>query len=449
MLTDGVVLGKISSRWEKGGLFSSRWENQIGHWCVNYYNKYNKAPNKSIETIFDQWAADDSHDKATVELIERFLSGLSEEYTKKGRQKINPDHLVDVASDLFNKVRLRQLVEEVQGEVDAGAVKKALDKITNYRKFEIGIGSAVDVLSDFGVLKSAFDQRGEVLVTYPGAAGEFFGESLERDGLLAFMAGEKVGKTFWLVDLAWRAMLQGRRVAFFEVGDMSERQLLLRFGTRAAKHPSRKKSLTFKYPTRMDPDDPPKVHHKVMTFSDVLDFETTKTALVKLGERLGDTTLLRQSTHANDTITVNGIRSILDDWNRGTQAWSPDVVVIDYADLIAPVNGTAETRDQINKTWKGMRALSQELHVLVATATQAKAESYKAETLSKSHFSDDKRKLAHATAIVGLNQTPTEKENGVMRLNWIVLREDDFSIEKCVHVAGCLAVANPCIHSSF
>jgi hypothetical protein len=39
-----------------------------------------------------------------------------------------------------------------------------------------------------------------------------------------------------------------------------------------------------------------------------------------------------------------------------------------------------------------------------------------------------------------LNQTDEEKEIGVMRLNWIVLRENAFNSKHCLWVGQCLAL---------
>ena len=56
--------------------------------------------------------------------------------------------------------------------------------------------------------------------------------------------------------------------------------------------------------------------------------------------------------------------------------------------------------NQINTTWKQLRALSQDRHCLVVTATQANAGSYTREApMDRRSFSEDKRKLAHATGI--------------------------------------------------
>jgi hypothetical protein len=83
------------------------------------------------------------------------------------------------------------------------------------------------------------------------------------------------------------------------------------------------------------------------------------------------------------------------------------------------------------------------------TASQADANSYDASVQTRKNFSEDKRKLSHVNGVVGINVRDKEKEMGVMRLNWVVLREGEFSNRKCVYVAGNLAIANPVTCSSF
>jgi replicative DNA helicase len=157
--------------------------------------------------------------------------------------------------------------------------------------------------------------------------------------------------------------------------------------------------------------------------------------------------LLRLSCHPNSSITIEQIRSTTLAWSL--QGWTPDLVVIDYADILAPCNGHAETRDQINETWKRMRRLSQELHCCVVTATQADAASYSADNLDMTNFSEDKRKFAHVTAMVGINQNGEEKTKQIQRLNYLVLRDSEFTSEKQVVIANALKIAHPTVCSSF
>jgi replicative DNA helicase len=144
---------------------------------------------------------------------------------------------------------------------------------------------------------------------------------------------------------------------------------------------------------------------------------------------------------------MRDIKNQADQWCQ--EGWVPDVVVIDYADILAPMHSTDEGREQINKTWKAMRALSQSGHALVATATQSSAKGYSANILTRKEFSDDKRKMAHVTAMIGINISEEEKENGLMRLNYIVLRDDEFVSTKCIHVASAIDLMNPAVKSIF
>jgi replicative DNA helicase len=149
--------------------------------------------------------------------------------------------------------------------------------------------------------------------------------------------------------------------------------------------------------------------------------------------------------HPNNSINVRGIESLLDVWER--DGWIPDVIVIDYADLLLPPNNKVDKRFQIDDTWKQLRGLSQSRHCLVLTATQADASSYRTKILGKSNFSESKTKLGHTTGIVGINVTPAEKEMQVRRLNWIVLRDADYNELECLYIAGCLGICRPMIMS--
>jgi hypothetical protein len=154
-------------------------------------------------------------------------------------------------------------------------------------------------------------------------------------------------------------------------------------------------------------------------------------------------------TYPAGFLTVGGIRKCLDNWEK-YDGFVPDIIAIDYADLLTVDDrDVREFRHRQDQIWKGLRALSQERHVLLITATQADAESYKKGRLSLSNFSEDKRKFAHVTAQYGLNQDPQgrEKKLGVMRINEIVVREGEFNADNEVYVLQDLAAGRPFLES--
>jgi len=446
MIVDKVVLGHVAAVWDKE-LFKSKWCNLVAGWCVSYFERYNKPPGSAIESRFESWASK-GRDKDTVKLVEKFLATLSEEYEHHAAE-INAAYLVDQAAEHFNEVRAKRLVDEITDDLETGEGVKALERISKFGHVEVGTTHGVDVLNDQGASQEAFEQQNETLIKYPQALQHFFADAFQRDSFVAFMGPEKRGKTWWLIDVAWRAMKQRRKVAFFSVGDMSQHQMMRRFHARAARRPLRAK--TVKVPTGIehDPGTPiALVDREDKVFDKPMSWRMGYKALQHHAKSTKTkSTLLRMACYPNSSISVTGLASVLTVWENA--GWIPDIIVIDYADILANPPGFNESRDATNATWKHLRRLSQERHCCVVTATQADAASYRAETIDASNFSEDKRKLAHVTGMVGINSTPDEKEVGLQRLNWVVLRESEFNVSKCVHVAGCFDIGNPAVKSTF
>jgi hypothetical protein len=450
MVVNPIVCSRLCAKWEPG-LFSSRWANIVAEWVVDFWRRYSKPPVREIQGLFESWAADNaSNDEKTVQLVEKFLSALSKEYAANA-DSINADYVTDLAGKYFNEVRLRRLSKQVVGDLDRGNLVDALKRVGTFGELEVGSESVCDVLNDKQALKEALTESSECLIRYPEALGHFFNDALVRDGFVALQAPEKRGKTWWLIDLGWRAMLQRKKVAFFPVGDMSRNQMLRRFAIRAARRPIVAKKVKIPKSISREPDDKmPDISWAVKTYTAPMQWQEAWECLAAVSKRKDAKggSFLRMSAHPNSSISVRGIDAILAKWER-EDGWTPDVVIIDYADILAMPDGGEEHRNQINATWKQLRALSQRRHCLVLTATQSDAASYTSQIQDMTNFSEDKRKYAHVTGMFALNQEQEEKENGLYRLNWIVLRESEYDVSKVVYVAGCLGVAAPAIHSCF
>ncbi len=447
MIVDKTVLSKISSIWERD-LFKTKWSNLISKWCTNYFRKYEDAPKGHLQPLFESWA-ERTRDKDTVEMIGTFLSSLSDEYEELSKD-LNSEYVIDLAGKHFNKIKLERLADTIQEYIISGKVAEAQARVGTFGNIEIGVGSGIDVFQNREVIEEAFGEQIEPLIEYPSALKNFFGNTLSRDSFIALMGPEKRGKTFWLIDIAFRGMLQRRKVAFFQVGDMSQNQMMRRLMVRVARRPLYPSSI--QYPTYIERDIGSRraeVLFKKKTFEKKLSWRKSWKACKELmtNRVKSQESYFRLSTHPNDSVSVFDIRDILSRWGR--DGWVPDIVVIDYADILKMDVPGLDKRDQIDRTWKQLRALSQSLHCLVVTATQSDASSYKMETIQMENFSEDKRKHSHVTGTIGLNQTKEENKLGVMRLNWIVVREHRFNSHKCCYVAGCLDIANPAIKSTF
>lgn len=449
MVVSSQVLGKVTGVWHSG-MARSPMANLVIPLLTRYFRKYGKAPGwRNAEPLFLAWASK-AADKDAVAALDVYLVQVREQDLGVARG-LNAEYWADLAGDFFTEVRLIRHLDKTKGFLDGGRMDEALKEVAAFSKVEMRKGGPINLLHDEIEIKTTFDRRSENLVVYPDGLGEFFQDQLGRDCFVAFTAREKAGKSWWLADLAWRAMQQRRRVIFFEVGDMSKNQAKKRFLTRAAqwpaRSPTRKWPCTLRYPVALPNKE--LVEFQDLTFDAPLSAERAHAAAQQViqTQLKSNKPYFYLSCHANSSINVAGLNSILDDLER--EDWLADLICVDYSDILAPPAGIKEPREQINETWKQLRRMSQDRHCLVATATQANRASYGVNTLRMEHISEDKRKLAHTTGVVGINATDAEKAMGLCRLNWVVLREAEFVTERCVHVASCLALANPAVLSIF
>lgn len=449
MAVNDKVIARISPKWVKEGLFASQWANLIGSWCVKHHKKYGKAPNEALEGMYVSWS--ENADKDAAKMVGKFLESLDGEY-RRLKKSVNSEYLVDQATALFTQVKRQSTLTKAQGFLDQGKGDEFDKLMAAYSKIEIEEDQLSDLFLDEALIREATSENGrDVLFQMKGPLGRtFFRQSIERDGFLAFLGPEKRGKTYQMLEMAYQAMRNRCRVAFFEVGDLTRKQISRRFAIRNLGLP--KEAKTVRIPKSLEltkegtktvpvvafderdlkgltPDAAWKACQKVMQ-----DRIKSKESFFKLG------------VYPTDSITADGVRQVC--LRLAESGWPPDIVFIDYADILAPPPGYRESRDAINSTWKTLSRLRQELHCCVVTATQANAASYQQDSLDMSNFSEDKRKFAHVTGMIGLNQSPDEKLDGLLRYNWLVLREEEFLVQRFCYLAGCLDIANPCLLSA-
>lgn len=454
-------------------------------WMVEYAQRYDTAPKKAAAKYFKERCAhvDDAKKRFIKKLVLRCLKELHDS------GGLNEDYAIDRSLKWLQELSLKFMCSRVSVALDSSRMDLAEEEVGKFRLIERSFTDAIDPFQDWVKISGAFEDEVEPLFEYPGKLGRLWNDQFTREALVGLMGPEKRGKSWWLMDLALRAYRYRNNVAFFEVGDMSERQWLRRLHVMISGRSYRAKycgdilvpqldcmknqtgdcSSTCPYAVRdqstglLEPfDEAPVGYNACCNCRGDRDFEgAVWYKKVKVGPPLQwreaykrAQLLLRKaqgkkfkfSVHPNSSVSVNDLQNRLDMW-RAFDGFTPDVVVIDYADILAPLDGKKDQRGQQNDTWKALRRLSQEYRCLVITASQADAESYAKHTLGLSNFSEDKRKYGHVTAMFSLNQMPEEKRQGIMRIGNLVVREDEFDLTKTVSVLQCLNIGKPFLDS--
>lgn len=421
---------------------------QIAKWCVLYYDRYREAPGENIEALYHAWVERGKAQEDVVDAVHDLLEQLSDSYEKE--PTLNVPYLLDTASEYFTTRRIESLKDELEYSLTEGDKESAQVAIANFSSVSASLDMGSDPLNDDEAWDAAFAESQKPLISWGDSAADFFfGQALTRDSLIGVLAPEKRGKTWWCVEFTMRAVSQRRRVALFEVGDMSQSQIYRRLGVRLSRRPLFKKDLgRCNVPAKIRRNgDEVQIKHRRIDLNRTANAQASKKAVKQFlrssGIRAGDP-YVKVSVHSNSSVNVQDLSAVLDRWEVH-EGFIPDIIIIDYPDILAPEPGSSgkATRDQVNDTWKAMRRLSQDRHCLVIAPTQADAASYGVETLDASNFSEDKRKIAHVTGMLGLNQTREEKARQIMRLNWIALRESEFAVDTCLHVGQCYRIGRP------
>ena len=501
LITSSEFHNQIQNVWN-ADLLKSAMARRLAGWCTDYFETYKKAPGKNIEGIYYQKLKENLPKEIAEEIEQDILPNLSDEYAE---EQFNLSYLLDQTHAYLKERNLAQHSEIIQSLLDSGELLEAEKTALEYKPTVRDSGKDLDLGNEISLQRvdKAFRGASRPIVKYPGALGDFWNTQLVRGGFVALMASDKRGKSYWLLDIAIRACKQKASVAFFQAGDMTEAQQLKRICVYLAKRSNLKKYSGEMWQPVKDcvlnqndtcdkeirecdfgvfdgrsveeirkeasmrelkkalidnPDYRPCYNCEEYRWRNIgtawLERVDTGAPLtVKEARETVDAFFIQNhrhfklSTHANDTLSIKEIKGLLDVWER-QDAFVPDIIAIDYADLLVPPTRT-EFRHQVDAIWKGLRNLSQERHCLVVTATQADAKSYEQNRLKVSNFSDDKRKNAHVTAMYGLNQDPKDREKvlGLMRINEIVIREGDFSNSNEVYVLQNLRRGRPFLGS--
>lgn len=440
LVTSKQFLASVSPAMDTS-LFPAKYVQQIADWCLHHFKTYADAPGRDIETLYHSWVEADHPPENESDAVGDFLAMLSEQYDDAPHP--NTPLLIKELSDYLTARSIARMSDAIATGLARGEIEDCLKTIQTFRT--VSIGDKIGYVMNKQAVTRAFAEPPESIITFGGDAGRFFGTQFARDSLVGIQAPEKRGKTFWCLEFMYRALRSRRRVAIFQVGDLSEAQLTRRIAVRMTQRPLwRSQCGVIDYPNKIeivtvDKKKEAKVDYDPKNIPDPIDLKSAKQGMKSYFRKLrltGDE--MRFSVHSNSSINIRGIDAILKRWQY-EQEWVPDVIIIDYADILAPEERRGDNvREEVNDTWKALRKLSQDWHACVITPTQANAASYKTKTQTMGNFSNDKRKNAHVTSILGINQTAEEKRQGVQRLNWIVVRESSYDSERCLWVAQCL-----------
>ena len=448
--------------------FQLEYSKIISEWVLGYYSKYKKAPLEHIEDIYD---VEKQYMKEEMsELIKDFLSDLSVEY-QKGR-KFNAEYLLDQTIEYLDERSLVMLAEKISSFVGAGRIDEAKRELREYKTVTKLTSSWINPF-DEDFMKSVYDSHLKPdideglesnpykLFKMPGKLGDLMGV-FERDWLVAYLAPRKRGKTFLLQETGIQAATNGLNVCIISL-EMSKNG----FGGRLLQRiVAMGNSTLYYYPTfdcAHNQDDSCRKSRRtnsikltdengnVPEFSEELEYrpcvacrgsKSYKVAVwfdVVNRPMISQKRLITQATGFfrtfGDKMRIKvypafsaNLKQIISDIDtlEYSENFVPDVILIDYADILAPEDRRMDLHTRTDETWKTLKQLADLKHCCVITATQGNRKSSEKKNVVANDTSWDISKNDHIDAQFALSQTPFEKKMGAMRISNTLHRWKEF-----------------------
>ncbi|WP_227012135.1 DnaB-like helicase C-terminal domain-containing protein [Duganella sp. FT27W] len=102
-----------------------------------------------------------------------------------------------------------------------------------------------------------------------------------------------------------------------------------------------------------------------------------------------------------------------------------DMVVVDYADIMAPDHRTTDSIENSKSVYLALRAIASEENVAMLSATQTNREGHQATVAKASHVADDFNKVRTVDIMISINVTDEERAAGEARLYFAASRNQE------------------------
>lgn len=379
------------------GYFDNVGNSLIVNLAQTYYDRYARLPNNL--TVWVQLIKDAI---ASKQLREQFKETVVEALRAAFKADLSDvEYCVDKISE-FSKHQeiLRALNESIQlvskGQFDQieKRMKKAFLKgaAGNYRELDYweSVNQRTQARKDrlSGLIKPTGIPLG-----IPAIDNMLFHKGFGRRELTVLMGAAKKGKSMGLGEFALRFSKQGYNVLYATL-EVANEIIAARMDA----------NITRTELKNLD-DNAHSVEDKVIT---------------ERNKGVGKLFVLEFPT---GSLTPNMLRARIEHYKA--QGVKFDVIITDYADIMAPNIRTNDPIENSKDVWVGLRAIGQEEDAAMVTATQTNRDGFKSDTARAEHAAEDFNKIRIADLVMSINRTDEERARGEARLFFAASRNQE------------------------
>lgn len=394
-------------------IFGSVVMDRVAAICYAYHDLYSRAPRIHFHDEFmgklETMPADDR--ELAVDYINRL----------QAMQAPDRDYVIRRLNEFIRIREFERTAVEVARCVQNGDTDKAEESM--HRALKAGIRKehiGIDYLNDPAYMARRMDIQDALISTGWDTMDAQLNGGFKR-GQFVVVLGKYKGKKSWcLTNIGLRALLRGLVVVHIS-HENSVLTTEMRYDRMAGALVGKKEAqeIEAKY---WRPDVNGFAIEKMVRPS-VFDGNAVRIARRAVA-RFGGKLIIKK--FAMGSASMRDVRSYLDYLERYENIVA-DVVLNDYADIMAPMDPRQDKRHQINETYIWHKRTADERNIVLITASQATRSSLTKRSFSANDFAEDIRKLGNVDVAIGTTQTEEQKKFDMMTAGVIGSREDDDS----------------------
>lgn len=384
-------------------LFTSKPYRTILTAAYNYIDRFHTPPK---DHIVDELEALLEKEDDEAEILNNILTAA-----KELSADINEEYVLGQLSKFIRQqtmktgiVKAHELV--LQGDLDGAEVAMAQAAKNRQEVFDPGV-----TLLEVAQKMIAGEDLREPLAT----GIEIFdrlGLGPARKELHLFIGPPKRGKSFWLIHMAKRALLQRWKGVYvtLELADrfVGKRELQSLFALTSRENVDETYTkFVISDEGRLEDFEIKKLKRPSITDQNVLRDIPARLDDLRVNSRL----IIKE--FPTGTLTPKGLEAYLDNLER-TKGFIPDFVILDYADLMKV--DAANYRQALGVVYKDLRGIAVDRNLALITASQSNREGADSRIVTDTHVAEDYSKIATADCVITYNQTPLERMRRLARL---------------------------------
>lgn len=470
-------------------LLKTKFVKTVAQWCLDYYAQFEEAPQSTIEEIFLGHVKKETVDETEGEIIEEFLSSISEEFENT---HYNVKYFLQKAEDYLKIRAVEHLIEEVDSLLLIGDTARAEQTIGNFKEVRKSEIKGSDLIRDEGAIVEAIDSKEEeILFQFSGALGRKLGPQCRGD-LFVVSGVAKKGKSMLLAEIGVQSLKSSLKVVWFSF-EMTAKQIRRRLYQNFLGETNKPETIlipvfdcalnqsgecTKEYRVcRCDlvNEDAESEEDSVLKFEDApknyipctvcknkykSDYKPAVWYKEVFKEGLKSERAVRKAREMDklarggrfhlcaapaSSMTVADTEVYLDNLEM-YENFVADIVLYDYPKIMLPSDRRLEYRHQIDSIFQGMRALAQKRNILVVAADHAATRTFNTR-IRQGNQAEDNRVINHVAEMIALNQTDKEKKIGVMMIGVLASRFEEFNTEDDIWVLECKKIGRPILDS--